>query len=181
MVGERFCSRITEEILMSINAYLAAIGALVFATTLTASIRRLMRSLRESFEATVALKPEMSIELPTPGPKLIYFKGPRFTRVYGLSLSLRDSAGHMVQLRRIIVPLSWSGVSDVTAGFAKGEVPRAGVYTLTASGIPHASGPMYLRISRPNVLQGVFWLLGIVLSAFCLVVSLVLAIIFSEK
>lgn len=154
--------------------------AIVSTASLFASIARLVRTLRSAQEAEVELRQQMEVALPSAGPKTIYVKGPRFTNIRGLSLTLRDAHGAQLSVQRILVPMTVSGVREVSFSFAHCHVPAAGVYTLSASGIPETTTPLTLRFSKPNRLQSVTWILAILLCSIVTIGSIVLAVLIGK-
>jgi hypothetical protein len=69
-------------------AILPLLGMLLSSVALAFAIKRLVTTLRASIEATVELTSEQRVTLPTPGPKVVYLRAPRFTNVRSLRLTL---------------------------------------------------------------------------------------------
>lgn len=157
-------------------AILTLLSAVLSGVALARSIKRLVRTVRSAIEATVELVPEQRVMLPTGGLKTVYLRAPRFTNVSQLRLHLRSAAGEEIPLTRVLYRTTWSG-RDVTQAHAQCQLPTAGEYLISASGIPAAARPLALQFGPPRGLALVASILAVVASAILTIGSLVASII----
>jgi hypothetical protein len=133
--------------------------------------------MRSSLEATVSLSDKMQISLAGAGKKTLYIQGPRGVNLARLKFSMKSSGGIEVALKKILVPVTISGLSSVQISFAEFECPGRGNFILEAQGIPDTKKSLNVQIRQKNTFALLGWILAIVFSSLITIGSVVVSLI----
>jgi len=151
--------------------------AVLFGLALLYSIYSLVRTMRNSLEASVPLSASMQFSLPAAGKKTLYIQGPRGANLSRLKFSMKTSSGIQVELKKILVPVKVSGLSTVKLSFADFESPDRGDYLLDASGIPETKKDLKVLIYQKNTFTMIGLIMAIVFSSLITIGSVVMTLI----
>ena len=159
-------------------AGLLVAAALVGAVLAAFSIARLLRVLRASILARLPVVPEQDVRFAAAGTAILCIEQPHLgTAFAGVDFAMRDDDGHDVPSAPIVFRSKVSGFSRVRLSVRAFEIPRAGRYRLTASGIAPGRdmSQSSLVFARPFAGAMVLCILGITLGGMALVAGIVLA------
>lgn len=154
------------------------IGAMVLGAVMLAfTITRLIGLLRESVVARLPAAARQSVSFAQPGTFILYVEHPRFeTALSHAEFSLRDTAGaHDVRSWPIVFRTTTSGFATVRISVRGFAVERPGPYELVMTGVSpdRDLSSDALIFMRPYGAFLAVLILGIILSAACLIGGLV--------
>lgn len=155
---------------VSLPALLFALGMLAF------GIRGLLGLLRGKTVATVTLRTQSTIAIPSAGPHDLSVSGRLGTTDFaGVDFQMHDESGGVVPMRPVVMRVSRTSMSGrSTLQLRQFDAPRPGNYVLTVTGIREGSDPgNTIVIGRPVGFALVGWILAIVLSGALLILSIV--------
>ena len=148
---------------------------------LVACIRGIVVTIRKTRLFAVPLIPNQTIEFPEAGRVVLCMEGPRFSRRFaGLGYALTGSAGDPVRGRSSLFRARTTGISTARMELMSLDLPRAGRYVLTVAGLgPPREGDARNAIVfvRPHLARVAAYILGILLSAWVFIPSLVFFIL----
>jgi len=156
---------------IAIPVMLAAVAALVFL------ILGVIATVKHAHLFKVPLAQSQEVEFTGAGPVALSIEGPRgTTRFARVNFELKGINGDPVEGRRALFRARTSGVSAARMELLKFDIPRAGKYVLTMTGLgpPREDDAEHTVVfMRPHLKQSVAYILGIVLASAALIVSLV--------
>lgn len=147
----------------------------VAAVLLGLTIRSLIRAVRASVVASVALRAKERLALPRAGNYDLYGEGTFMSRDFGaLEFSLSDSAGAAVPLHSVLFRTKVSSFTRVRLKLRHFTVADAGTFTLRVTGIRENQDPENrIVIATPVTMKMVLHILVIVVLAMLTIGSLV--------
>jgi hypothetical protein len=127
---------------------------------------------------SVPLLEHQVIEFPEAREVVLWGEGPRFTsRFAKLDFALKSEDGTPVEGHTIWIHSSSSGLSKAKIDLKRFQIPRPGRYRLEIQGLgePRENNSEHqLVFMKPHRTKSIAYILGIILSAFIFIGSLVL-------
>lgn len=169
-----------ESLFVTLYKYWTWIAIPVMAMTLAALVLLILgvvATVKKAHLFKVPLAERQEVEFVEAARVVLSIEGPRFsTRFARVNFELKGINGDPVESRRALFRAVTLGISTARMELLKFDIPRPGRYVLTTTGLGAAresDARHAVVFMRPHLKQSLVYVLGIVLTSFIFISSLV--------